>query len=299
MIFISRCFLYTNGPWSRLDCISFGFCFRDKDNNSAVVPPLEVQVDINASSASYRNSACAGDGSAKTTPAHGSPTSSRSVNFLGEDGMAPVNRGSKRYKRQSVSVGDSIHEHSETNLERLSGINFVDDPSIDGALAQEIHRGGIMRASSPPGSSTTSYNVSFAGTPRSSISSDNVGARKSSIGPGPVLTEVESDRPGRMSGGDVEHLGVHRCPSGSTSSDSTCTETASVVHGDETLRGVIIDSCLKAAAAGDYLQLNQDPLQMCETGSVGLTSIASSGSSSSACETTVLIQGASSDSSLS
>ena len=62
----------------------FTFYCRDKDNNSAIVPPLEVHVDVISSTAQYHRGGSVestDNGHGKSSASHGSPTSSRSVNF--------------------------------------------------------------------------------------------------------------------------------------------------------------------------------------------------------------------------
>ena len=73
------------------------FYYRDKDNNSAIVPPLEVHVDVISSTVQYHRGGSVestDNGQSKTSGSHGSPTSSRSVNFATTDDS--TTRRSKR-----------------------------------------------------------------------------------------------------------------------------------------------------------------------------------------------------------
>ena len=80
-------------------------CYRDKDNNSAIVPPLEVHVDVISSTVQYHRGGSVestDNGPSKTSGSHGSPTSSRSVNFATTDESST--RRSKRSENSCVDI---------------------------------------------------------------------------------------------------------------------------------------------------------------------------------------------------
>ncbi len=68
---------------------------RDKDNNSVILPPLEVHVDVVSSTARFHNSGDHAETSQGRIANPGSPTSSRSVNFAIDSDNST--RRSKRY----------------------------------------------------------------------------------------------------------------------------------------------------------------------------------------------------------
>ena len=164
-----------------------------------MIPPLEpsppesveVQVDMTTTSARYRhNSGGSGDSPnepspPKTDKVQGSPTSSRSVNFIAEEVIGGHYGRSKRYKRQSVSVGDKINEHSEHNLERMSIRSYTEeDYSLDVSGTQKL----TCALQEPR------YQGATGMSPRSSLSYDSMPSTRHSSSP-TDLTEVESDRP--------------------------------------------------------------------------------------------------------
>ena len=140
---------------------------------SAIVAPLDVNVE--APSGRHRHNSVVSSGYTDTpaTTLKGSPTSARSVNFLPAD--ESIAR-SKRYKRQSVSVGDSIHEHSVRTLERAGVTSFAGDDVV--SVGGSTRRGHGQRRTSP--------------SEASSVSVECVTSTTSNY---PGLTEVESDRP--------------------------------------------------------------------------------------------------------
>ncbi len=173
------------------------FASRDKDNTSNVIPPLEppleVHVDVINNAACYHNNGGEGDGTdvAQQTKdkSPGSPTSSRSVNFIGEEIHSNYSR-SRRYKRQSLSVGDKINEHAEHHLERGMSVRSYteEDCSID--MGGRVDRAHTL----------TSHlqDAAYCGNPhctsRCSCLPYDIMRKSASCSPAD-LTQVESDRP--------------------------------------------------------------------------------------------------------
>ena len=167
--------------WLSPTCVSLS---RDKDNVSAVVPPLEVQVDVLNSSARYRH----GSGSSNPANPPGSPGSSRSAGGVSEDGRP------RRYWRQSRSVGERLHEHAERReqTERLSVHSFSPDAVEEDAEMGAC--GGVPDLRSPTGP-TAMKGTASRGSQRHSVSFECVTSRAGSRSPGGELPEVESDKP--------------------------------------------------------------------------------------------------------
>ncbi|KAI0215928.1 E3 ubiquitin-protein ligase RNF19A [Lamellibrachia satsuma] len=163
-------------------------CTRDRDNMSAIVAPLDVNVEAPPSRHRHNSvvSSSGAEASVTTTTLKGSPTSTRSVNFLPT--YDEVIGRSKRYKRQSVSVGDSIHEHAVRTLERASVTSFAGDDVV--SVGGSVRRGHSRRKTSPLRTSETSPATRHC----SSISVECVtNAVPNYAVDG--LTEVENDRP--------------------------------------------------------------------------------------------------------
>lgn len=172
-------------------CVELDLCLyydRDRDNMSAIVAPLDVNVEAPPSRHRHNSvvSSSGAEASVTTTTLKGSPTSTRSVNFLPT--YDEVIGRSKRYKRQSVSVGDSIHEHAVRTLERASVTSFAGDDVV--SVGGSVRRGHSRRKTSPLRTSETSPATRHC----SSISVECVtNAVPNYAVDG--LTEVENDRP--------------------------------------------------------------------------------------------------------
>ena len=164
------------------------------------IPPLEVHVDVSSSSARYRHSS--GDSRhSQHKPAHTSPLSSRSVNFLSED----VRRHSKSkcYKRQSVSVGDKIHEHADAStLDRLSMRSYT--PETDLTMESPEKPESPLEGATSPLYTNDSLNSSSSFD--STSSQQPLCSNKRSHCGG--ITQVESDKP--FTSLAVEVLRQHR-----------------------------------------------------------------------------------------
>ena len=235
---------------------------RDKDNSSAVVPALDVQLDVGGTAVHYHNTdhTYGDSGVHKPHGGHGSPTPSRSVNFAGEEILGPGS--SRRFPRHSVSVGNSICENVEQcdRSPRSSG-SFMDNLSV-GTCSQ--------------GSFGAGSHVSYRGnSPRGSFTSDNLTSHHEA--PPPSFTEVESDR--RMT---VPNLSSPRLLENDTSSEST-----------SAISVILKDTALNPSMTGTNKPCQP---QLSPVGSQHTASLhdSSSGSiASGVCETTVLIDGTS------
>jgi hypothetical protein len=96
-------------------CCSFVLVYRDNVTVQVITPSSACSSSSNVTAEPV------------ALPSKDSPTSSRSVNFINE-----VGQRAKRYKRQSLSLGDSIHE--EQRLERADVVcTFKEGSSIDSA----------------------------------------------------------------------------------------------------------------------------------------------------------------------
>ena len=113
--------------------------------------PLDVNVEAPPSRHRHNSVVSSSGAETTTTTLKGSPTSTRSVNFLPGDEV--IGR-SKRYKRQSVSVGDSIHEHAVRTLERASVTSFAGDDVV--SVGGSTRRGYGRRKTSPLRANETS-----------------------------------------------------------------------------------------------------------------------------------------------
>ena len=81
--------------FSSMSNITHIYICRDKDNNSVILPPLEVHVDVVSSTARFHNNGDHAETSQGRIANPGSPTSSRSVNFAIDSDNST--RRSKRY----------------------------------------------------------------------------------------------------------------------------------------------------------------------------------------------------------
>ena len=224
---------------------------------SAIVPSHEVHLDVTGTSARYLHGSTSHGLDTTSRPSttsalpssQGSPTSTRSVNFAGDEVIEYTVPCSKRYKRQSLSVGDSIYEHAEGAGDGLGALGLASNMSNLDA----IPRG----PSSPPGLASAPLQISAScslthASPRSVTSADNLldprvcPSRFCEGG----ITQVENDRPSH-------HLVPGRPRLDSTSTDSTSVETVSIMP-DSTASSVTLThqntnlgtaDCIGAAAA--------------------------------------------------
>jgi hypothetical protein len=195
-------------------------CQKDKDNQSAVIPPLEVHVDVVSNTARYRHGSGSADPGTARSAGNGSPTSSRSVSFIGDEIINGQYGRTKRYKRQSLSVGDRIHEHAERNLERLSIRSFNEgDCTMENGVRQKA--GALVSPSQESACSSSSH----PGSPPCSTSYESMASHQEAPGDMAsvaILPEVDSDRP-------IIYMGNQ--PYLESSSSESSTETVSLVHG--------------------------------------------------------------------
>ena len=120
----------------------FGFL---RDNNSAEISiypyvPREVPISEQSATTSNENSNCDISLPPRTCiHRYGSPPSTRSVSFVRDlktsEGLASAGHDAgcraKAYKRQSMSVGDSIDERVETNFDYLSVHSLAVEPGLE------------------------------------------------------------------------------------------------------------------------------------------------------------------------
>ena len=127
----------------------------------------------------------------KARPSQGSPTSTRSVNFLERDIRGHSAGKAKKYKRQSLSVGDKIHEHMDrANLERLSIKSFNPDVlCVDEDSSREPSPRNMYSLCSALQDNMADLRKS---SPHNSASFDSMSSNSRSVS---GLPEVESDHP--------------------------------------------------------------------------------------------------------
>ncbi|CAH1774899.1 unnamed protein product [Owenia fusiformis] len=144
---------------------------RDKDNVSITTAP---SIELTENPRSRHNSSSS---HSKNLSNHGSPTSNRSVNFL-DDGLRKLG-SKKKYKRQCISVGDKIHEHSEKSPDAMSvksleaGATCKVEPQLKSTIKMEktttsgsssirkavleVHKVSLNTSDSSKGSLSSSY----------------------------------------------------------------------------------------------------------------------------------------------
>lgn len=229
-------------------------CVRDRDNNSATVSLSETPIESTNNqviTATAASDACSGESGFLPRACihrYGSPPASRSVSFVRDlktSDMSSTNHDAgcraKTYKRQSMSVGDSIDERVETNFDYLSVHSLAEEPGL------ECCTGGsdivAMVAAAPNAPICCVHN-------RLQMTRGSVDAlTNSALCPTTGLTDVENCHPRKCM---HTALRIHS----STSSESTsieiisCSNEAPSLQSAAEMKSSLVDMCSVAEEKG-------------------------------------------------
>lgn len=227
---------------------------RDRDNNSATVSLSETPIESTNNqviTATAASDACSGESGFLPRACihrYGSPPASRSVSFVRDlktSDMSSTNHDAgcraKTYKRQSMSVGDSIDERVETNFDYLSVHSLAEEPGL------ECCTGGsdivAMVAAAPNAPICCVHN-------RLQMTRGSVDAlTNSALCPTTGLTDVENCHPRKCM---HTALRIHS----STSSESTsieiisCSNEAPSLQSAAEMKSSLVDMCSVAEEKG-------------------------------------------------